>query len=140
MTAQDARPDLLPPGVAAPIKSHPLPVTGGGCFFDGAKRAAQNGPFAMLCALHNMHSCVAASTLIKSVRMTILGSQQQKQKHERPQAHEVDMKMNLVRSFNEWRRYRETSLELKRLSGRELEDIGFARGDIASVARRAARA
>ena len=50
------------------------------------------------------------------------------------------MKMNLVRSFNEWRRYRETSLELNRLSGRELEDIGFARGDIPNVARRAARA
>ena len=48
--------------------------------------------------------------------------------------------MKLVRTFNEWRRYRETTLELNRLTGRELEDIGFARGDIPQVARRAARA
>lgn len=47
--------------------------------------------------------------------------------------------MNIVRSFNEWRRYRETTLELSRLSGRELADIGFARGDIHHVARRASR-
>lgn len=56
----------------------------------------------------------------------------------RPQTHEVDMKMNMVRSFNAWRRYRETTLELNRLSGRELEDIGFTRGDIQHVARKAA--
>ena len=60
--------------------------------------------------------------------------------HNRPRSHEVDMKMNLVRSFNEWRRFRETSVELNRLSGRELADIGFARGDIPHIARRASRA
>lgn len=48
--------------------------------------------------------------------------------------------MKLVRTFNEWRRYRETTLELNRLSGRELADIGFVRGDIPHIARKAARA
>ena len=44
--------------------------------------------------------------------------------------------MNLVRSFNEWRRYRETVSELSRLSNRELNDLGISRGDIPFVARR----
>ncbi|MCD1643440.1 DUF1127 domain-containing protein [Aurantimonas coralicida] len=45
--------------------------------------------------------------------------------------------MNLVRSYNNWRRYRETVNELNRLSQRELADLGISRGDITSVARRA---
>jgi uncharacterized protein YjiS (DUF1127 family) len=44
--------------------------------------------------------------------------------------------MNLVRSYNNWRRYRETVNELNRLSQRELADLGISRGDINSVARR----
>lgn len=47
--------------------------------------------------------------------------------------------MNIARSFTEWRRFRETRYQLNLLSGRELEDIGFNRADIADVARRAAR-
>lgn len=53
--------------------------------------------------------------------------------------HEVDLKMNIARSFTEWRRYRETRYQLNQLSGRELEDIGYNRADIVNVARRAAR-
>ena len=53
---------------------------------------------------------------------------------------EVDMKMNITRSFNEWRRFRVTRDALNRLSSRELEDIGFNRGDIPVVARNSARA
>ena len=49
------------------------------------------------------------------------------------------MNMNIARTFNEWRRYRQTREELYRLSSRELEDIGFNRGDIPTVARKAAR-
>ena len=45
--------------------------------------------------------------------------------------------MNLVRSYNNWRRYRETVNELNRLSQRELADLGISRGEINSVARRA---
>lgn len=46
--------------------------------------------------------------------------------------------MNIARSFNEWRRYRAVRDELNRLSSRQLEDIGFSRGDIPDVARKAA--
>lgn len=45
--------------------------------------------------------------------------------------------MKLIRSYASWRRYRETCLELSKLSERELSDIGMARGDIPFVARRA---
>ncbi|HEY9056976.1 MAG TPA: DUF1127 domain-containing protein [Aurantimonas sp.] len=44
--------------------------------------------------------------------------------------------MNIVRSYNNWRRYRETVNELSRLSQRELTDLGIARGDISAIARR----
>ena len=44
--------------------------------------------------------------------------------------------MNLVRSYKSWRRYRDTVNELTRLSHRELADLGIARTDIPSVARR----
>ncbi|TFF18715.1 DUF1127 domain-containing protein [Jiella endophytica] len=46
--------------------------------------------------------------------------------------------MNLVRSYQSWRRYRETVNELNRLSQRELADLGIARTDIPAVARRTA--
>jgi uncharacterized protein YjiS (DUF1127 family) len=45
--------------------------------------------------------------------------------------------MNLVRSYNNWRRYRETISELGRLTSRELSDLGINRSDIPFVARRA---
>jgi uncharacterized protein YjiS (DUF1127 family) len=48
------------------------------------------------------------------------------------------IKMNLVRSYNNWRRYRETVSELSRLTSRELNDLGISRGDITFVARKAA--
>jgi len=44
--------------------------------------------------------------------------------------------MNLIRNYRNWRRYRETVNELNRLSTRELNDLGLARGDIPHVARR----
>lgn len=46
--------------------------------------------------------------------------------------------MNLVRSYNNWRRYRETVAELGKLSTRELNDLGISRSDIPFVARKAA--
>ena len=45
--------------------------------------------------------------------------------------------MNLIRNYRNWRRYRQTVTELNRLSSRELTDLGIARSDIPSVARRA---
>lgn len=44
--------------------------------------------------------------------------------------------MNIIRNYRNWRRYRQTVTELSRLSTRELNDLGIARGDIPFVARR----
>ncbi|MDE1157418.1 MAG: DUF1127 domain-containing protein [Neorhizobium sp.] len=46
--------------------------------------------------------------------------------------------MSMARSFNAWRKYRQTVAELGRMSSRELSDLGLERGDIHSVARAAA--
>ena len=43
--------------------------------------------------------------------------------------------MNVARSFNNWRKYRQTVTELGRMSSRELQDLGIDRADIHSVAR-----
>jgi uncharacterized protein YjiS (DUF1127 family) len=43
--------------------------------------------------------------------------------------------MNVARSFNNWRKYRQTVTELGRMSNRELNDLGIARGEIRDVAR-----
>ena len=45
--------------------------------------------------------------------------------------------MKLVNSFASWRKYRETCVELNRLSERELSDIGMTRSEIPFAARRA---
>jgi uncharacterized protein YjiS (DUF1127 family) len=47
--------------------------------------------------------------------------------------------MNFARSFNNWRKYRQTVNELGRMSDRELSDLGIGRGDIAYVARQAVK-
>jgi uncharacterized protein YjiS (DUF1127 family) len=49
-----------------------------------------------------------------------------------------DTTMNLIRNYRNWRRYRDTVNELSRLSNRELNDLGIARGDIPFVARKTA--
>lgn len=45
--------------------------------------------------------------------------------------------MNVARSFNNWRKYRQTVSELGRMTARELNDLGISRSEIRSVARRA---
>ena len=45
--------------------------------------------------------------------------------------------MNVARSFNKWRKYRQTVAELGRMTSRELHDLGIDRGEIRSVARAA---
>jgi uncharacterized protein YjiS (DUF1127 family) len=47
-------------------------------------------------------------------------------------------KVNLVRTFNNWRRYRDTVAELGRLNSRELNDLGINRGDIPFIAMKSA--
>ena len=46
--------------------------------------------------------------------------------------------MNIVRAYNNWRRYRETVAELGRLNSRELNDLGISRGDIPFIAMKSA--
>ncbi|ABR64140.1 DUF1127 domain-containing protein [Sinorhizobium medicae] len=43
--------------------------------------------------------------------------------------------MNVARSLNNWRKYRQTVNELGRMTNRELDDLGINRADIRSVAR-----
>ena len=45
--------------------------------------------------------------------------------------------MNVARSLNNWRKYRQTVSELGRMSDRELHDLGIGRGDISRIAREA---
>jgi uncharacterized protein YjiS (DUF1127 family) len=47
--------------------------------------------------------------------------------------------MNFTRSFNNWRKYRQTITELGRMTNRELHDLGIDRSDIQRVAREATR-
>lgn len=49
------------------------------------------------------------------------------------------MTMNLVRSFSNWRKYRQTINELGRMSDRELHDLGIGRSDIPYIARKAVK-
>ncbi len=48
-----------------------------------------------------------------------------------------ETKMNLIRNYRNWRRYRDTVNELSRLSNRELSDLGISRADIHAVAQSA---
>ncbi|MBT9371730.1 DUF1127 domain-containing protein [Rhizobium sp. CSW-27] len=43
--------------------------------------------------------------------------------------------MNVARTLNNWRKYRQTVTELGRMSNRELNDLGIARSDIHRIAR-----
>jgi len=52
---------------------------------------------------------------------------------------EEDTNMNILRSYNNWRRYRTTLNELNSLSTRELGDLGISRYDIPAIARKSAR-
>ncbi|TPJ56847.1 DUF1127 domain-containing protein [Mesorhizobium sp. B2-7-1] len=45
--------------------------------------------------------------------------------------------MNLIRSYRNWRVYRDTVTELGRLSNRQLHDLGIVRAEIKMVARKA---
>jgi uncharacterized protein YjiS (DUF1127 family) len=47
--------------------------------------------------------------------------------------------MNVARSFNNWRKYRQTVSELGRMSNRALNDLGIDRSEIQRVARDATR-
>jgi uncharacterized protein YjiS (DUF1127 family) len=52
-----------------------------------------------------------------------------------PQSPRKGIIMNVARSFNNWRKYRQTVTELGRMTPRELRDLGIDRADIQSIAR-----
>ncbi|MCL6652004.1 hypothetical protein A6R70_06850 [Agrobacterium rubi] len=54
-----------------------------------------------------------------------------------PEDKTKDTTMNISRSLNNWRKYRQTVTELGRMSDRELSDLGIGRSDIRRVARTA---
>ena len=45
--------------------------------------------------------------------------------------------MNITRSLNNWRKYRQTVTELGRMSDRELSDLGLSRAEIPFAVREA---
>ncbi|MBN9030444.1 MAG: DUF1127 domain-containing protein [Rhizobiales bacterium 63-7] len=45
--------------------------------------------------------------------------------------------MNIARTLNNWRKYRQTVSELDRMSNRGLSDLGIDRSDIRRLARQA---
>lgn len=46
--------------------------------------------------------------------------------------------VNILASYKNWRKYRETYSELMRLTSRELNDLGINRGDITQIAKQTA--
>jgi uncharacterized protein YjiS (DUF1127 family) len=67
----------------------------------------------------------------------IFVSSSRSKKSKQHEKQETSTTMNLIRNYRNWRRYRETVSELSRLTNRELNDLGIARGDIPFVARKA---
>lgn len=47
--------------------------------------------------------------------------------------------MNVVKSYQNWRQYRNAVAELNSLSNRDLADLGISRADIDTIVRRSAR-
>lgn len=45
---------------------------------------------------------------------------------------------NILATYRNWRKYRETCSELMRLTSRELNDLGINRGDITQIAKQTA--
>jgi len=82
--------------------------------------------------MHNMHCCHATIALPFRTGRDYL----QATRFEQADTNEASKNMNLIRNYRNWRRYRQTVNELSRLSNRELNDLGIARGDIPYVARK----
>lgn len=48
------------------------------------------------------------------------------------------MANGIVATYKSWLKYRQTCNELNRLTNRELDDLGIARGEISNLAKRSA--
>ena len=91
--------------------------------------------------MHQTHGGCESLCLIAEVRWgyipVIETTLEPKQGCWRQEASRKGIIMNVARSFNNWRKYRQTVTELGRMSSRELQDLGISRSDIHSVARAA---
>jgi uncharacterized protein YjiS (DUF1127 family) len=76
---------------------------------------------------HCCHAAYALQNRAESDYLSII---------ERARKNEIGAEMNLIRNFQNWRRYRNTVNELSRLSNHELSDLGISRGEIPFVARK----
>jgi uncharacterized protein YjiS (DUF1127 family) len=83
--------------------------------------------------MHKTHWCYAASSLQIGLNRAYLPIVTKRSKRK---TKATGAEMNLIRNYRNWRRYRDTVNELSRLSNRELNDLGIARGDIPYVARK----
>jgi uncharacterized protein YjiS (DUF1127 family) len=85
------------------------------------------------------HWCPDASALVDDRPVCVYSHQQRdtggKHAAKHWQALGKGIIMNVARSFNNWRKYRQTVSELGRMSNRALHDLGIDRGDIQRVAR-----
>ena len=84
--------------------------------------------------MHFLQCCIAKPALLFWAVVTYMVVNGRK----RPKCFKRKSKINLVRSYNNWRRYRETVAELGKLSSRELNDLGISRADIPFIARTSA--
>jgi uncharacterized protein YjiS (DUF1127 family) len=87
------------------------------------------------------HRCRAVTALFFSAAQRIFqiirSGRRQGRAAAQQEAQERGKNMNLARSFNNWRKYRQTVNELGRMSDRELRDLGIGRSDIPYIARKA---
>lgn len=85
--------------------------------------------------MHNVQCCHASLSLQKAGGRSYLRLvHKDRCKRTKDETRNI---MNLVRSYRNWRRYRDTVNELNRLSNRELTDLGISRSDIPFVAKKA---
>jgi uncharacterized protein YjiS (DUF1127 family) len=91
--------------------------------------------------MHKTHGCRAGTALFFSAPQRIFrfirSGRRQRRAAAQYEAQERGNHMNLARSFNNWRKYRQTVSELGRMTDRELRDLGIGRSDIPYIARKA---
>jgi uncharacterized protein YjiS (DUF1127 family) len=86
--------------------------------------------------LHHSQSSHAKSASAKFEAFVLPIGQWTKQSETDSKLKEIDV--NIVRAYNNWRRYRSTVAELGLLTSRELNDLGISRGDIPFIAKQSA--
>jgi uncharacterized protein YjiS (DUF1127 family) len=71
------------------------------------------------------------------IRVNKNGDREIRRRFDRNHTNMKGTTMNIIASYKNWRKFRETYNELSRLSSRELADLGIHRGEIERVAKQA---